>query len=174
MKLRKQLVLRVVAGVLLFALALGVTYTIKGVLSAREPVNALPEIDIIYNSAPLPQEHIQLASYSWRFFPQVKKGELVAPGGWDEIVPAPVNPGTPLQISFSYACKELKISRALRYSNLFTEISQNNTLPGEENAAPATVGNLNTPTEPGEYVYRVEAWWGVHGSVQYYFTVRVD
>ncbi|MFV0413485.1 MAG: hypothetical protein ACK5L3_09475, partial [Oscillospiraceae bacterium] len=60
-------------------------------------------------------------------------------------------------ISFSYPAREMNISRSKGDSRTFTPVG----------------GDLRTPTEPGVYTYRVEANWGVFGSIQYYVKVKV-
>lgn len=174
MKLHKKLVLKVLAGVTLLLLAMFVTYIMKDVLSARQPLNALPTIQIEYNGGPLPAEHVTLASYSWRFFNTTKRDVFLTEDRLVELPPAPVMASASLDISFSFPCKEMKISRASGANSEFFDIAVNGA-GGEntENPAPAGSVRLRTPANPGEYIYRVEATWGLRGSVQYYFKIVV-
>lgn len=174
--LRKKNILKILAGILLITLAAGLTYIIKEKLSARNPKNALPTISILYNNAPLPTEHIALASYSWRFLNEETQEVILDGDDWQKISYAPVVPDSPLEISFSYPCDEIKISRAEEGSMIFHEISSNlsNGTASADTADPNTV-LLRTPTPSVslKYTYRIEANWGIRGSVQYYFNIEV-
>lgn len=161
MKIRKRVYLRIVAGLLLIVLAGGVSYVIKGVLSARQPESALPEMQVIYSDAPLPAANWMMDSYQWRFLTTVQAWEEPNRSRWLDLQPAPVLPGMPLEIDFSFPCQEMEVSRAMGTGTLtdddFTAVS----------------GSLTTPHEPGVYTYKIAANWGIKGSVLYYVRVMI-
>ena len=157
MKLRKQWMTKIIAGVLLVVLAGGIAYVIRDLLAMRSPESALPVIDIEYNGKPLPPQHYVMDSYSWRFLFSTK--EWVEPDRAIEnkLEPAPVLPGAPLDISFSFPCKTMTVSRSY----------------GDRNQFEVVEGDLQTPFTGGVYTYKVEAEWGSRGSVLYYIRIRV-
>lgn len=157
MNIRKQLVLRVVAGAVLIILAAGVSYTVRQLLASRHPESALPTIHVVYNNTDLPTEHYMMSSYSWRFLTRTIDW-ATEPNAFQHMEAAPVLPSVPLDISFFYPCKTLKISRTGAGNKEFQEIAMD---------------NLRTPSTAGEYVYKVEAGWGKDGSILYYIKVRV-
>jgi hypothetical protein len=158
MKLRTQLMRELAIGLVLLLLAALLTATIYSILAVQNPLNALPTLQVLYKGEPMPQEYLMLMSYSWRFFFLTKSDVVNPPDAWqNELRAAPVIPDAPLEIVFSYPCQELKISRAADGSNGFVELG----------------GDLRTPVMFGTYTYRIEAFWGVRGSVQYYLKISV-
>ncbi|MDL2254219.1 DUF3426 domain-containing protein [Ruminococcaceae bacterium OttesenSCG-928-I18] len=157
MKLRKQWMVRIVAGLLLVVLAGGIAYVIRDLLAMRNPESALPVIDIEYNGKPLPPQHYMMDSYSWRFLFSAKEWEEPDRSVVDRLEPAPVLPGAPLDISFSFPYKTITVSRSYGNRNHYEEIT----------------GELQTPFTGGVYTYKVEAEWGARGSVLYYIKIRV-
>lgn len=158
MNIRKQWVLRIIAGALLIILAGGVSYTVRQLLASRHPEAALPTIHVVYNNTDLPHEHYMMSSYSWRFLTQTLEW-ADEPDAYQRMAAAPVLPNIPLDVNFSTPCKTLKISRTGADNQDFQEI---------------VADSLHTPAAPGEYTYRVEAGWGRNGAVLYYIKVRVQ
>ncbi len=157
MKLRKQWVVKLLAGFLLVVLAAVLANVIRDTLALENPKSALPVIDIEYNGKPLPPQHYVMDAYSWRFLFTTREWEDPDRGVVSRLEPAPVLPGAPLKIDFSFPCKGITVSRSYGDRNEFEEIS----------------GDLQTPFTGGTYTYRVEASWGSRGSVLYYIKVRV-
>lgn len=157
MKLRKQWVVKLLAGLLLVVMAGAVANVIRDTLALRNPESALPVIDIEYNGKPLPPQHYMMDAYSWRFLFTQRNWEEPDRAAVNKLEPAPVLPGAPLKIDFSFPCKVLKVSRSYGDRNEFEEIS----------------GDLQTPFTGGTYTYRIEAEWGNRGLVSYYIKVRV-
>ena len=161
MKQRKRVIMKIAVGLALLLLAGCIAAIINATLAAREPENALPTIRVDNNGTPLPADHIRLASSSWRFLYTVKSDILMEHDTWLDnttLVPAPVIPGAPLEVHFSYPAEHIKVSRADGDSTTFTECS----------------GELVTPLTPDVvYTYRVEAYGGIRGSRQFYFKIVV-
>lgn len=157
MKMRTQLFRKIAIGLILVLLAALLTATFYSILAAQNPLDALPTMQILYKGEPLPQEYLMLMSYSWRFFFIVKSGVLEAPDAWQGLSYAPVLPGATVEVVFSYPCESLRISRAAEGELSFTEVG----------------GELFTPLIMGNYTYRIEASWGLRGSVQYYVNIAV-
>lgn len=160
MKQRKQNITRIIVGLLLVVLAAGITYIIKELLASRNPADALPVIRVDYSGTPLPAEHYTMDSYSWRFLTMEKSWEEPDRGKWIGMKAAPVLPGAPLDISFSFPCETMRVTRA------------EGEAPGEEDYE-EVVGSLTTPMEPGIYTYKVVGNWGLKGQVLYYIKVDV-
>ncbi len=157
MKLHKQIIRKVLIGALLVVLAAGVSYSVRDLLAYRHPEATLPAVRIEYNGTELPAEHSMMDAYSWRYLTLVKDWAVEDREAWKKIEPAPVLPDAPLDVSFSFAPKDLTVSRAKGDSDVFSELS----------------GELRTPTEPGVYTYRVAGEWGVRGAIAYYFRIQV-
>ena len=163
MKPRHRMLLRAVVSIFMVLVAAAGSFLIKDFLSLSNPQNALPKIQVSVGGSQLPSNYLVLASYSWRFL-LVPHEEITAPTDvWADIESYPAPAGQPLEIGFSYHCKEMYVSRLDEGSTMFLPVS-------------GADGGLYTPTppEPGTiYVYRVEAFWGWLGSVQYYFTLYI-
>ena len=163
MKPNRRMLMRGVAAVLMIVMAASGSFLVKDFLALRDPQNALPKLQVSCGEALIPPGNLVLASYSWRFL-LVPHEDTPAPANvWQQpdMPETPVSPNLPLEISFSYDCKEMYISRADNGSSIFLPVS------GVEG------GGLYTPPVGGEYIYRVEAFWGWLGSVQYYFKLTV-
>ncbi len=158
MKLRKKMVLKIGAGVLLILLSAAFAFVIRDMLAMQHPENALPDIQIDYIDTELPAENWMMDSYSWRFLLVTKSWQNEDRDAWRDMPAAPVLPGAALDVSFSYPCETLKISRSVDNSVEFLELG----------------GQLETPQAPGVYTYMVEAGWGARGSILYYFKVVVN
>ncbi len=157
MKLRKRWLAKLMAGIMLVVLAGGMAYIIRDMLAMQNPESALPVISVEYNGKPLPPQHYMMDSYSWRFLLRTTEWAQPDRTAVNKLEPAPVLPGAPLEISFSFPCKSMVVSRSYGDRNEFEELS----------------GALQTPFTGGTYLYRVEAQWGARGSVLYYIKVRV-
>lgn len=157
MKLRKQFITKILMGVALLLVAALLTMVIYGAMALQSPTNAIPEMTVVYDGTPLSPDISMISSYDWWFFFTTKSEVLQQADSWMDLTPVPVLPGMPLSVEFSKDYNELKISRADEGSRTFIEVG----------------GELRTPAQPGEYTYRVEAWWGYMGSAQFYFKLRV-
>lgn len=156
----KQVIQKIIAGVVLIAIAAVVTMFIKESLDTQDPESSLPIIQVQYNG--MPMTDVYRAGYEWSFFTTVERRtpELLLED--IPLVAVDVLPQAPLQITFSKEPSELKVMRATgRYSTDFMEITD------MEN------GTLKTPAAPGIYVYRVSAHWTTRGYIQYYFALQV-
>ena len=171
MNLRRRAILRIVLGCLLLFLAMALTFIIKEVLSARNPEKALPHMQVTVGDLLLADKHSTTYAYSWRFLTDAIDGRSGPDALLDENLPAAmVLPSQPLLIEFSYAATSIKVSRADEGSPQFYEIS-----PSSENRAAGNSASslLYTPSQPGVYIYQVEASWWLRGSVEYYFRIDV-
>ena len=157
MKMRKQFLNKIIITVVLLLLSALITATIHAVLASRSPLNALPSMSVSSNNSPLPAQHAMISSYSWRFLFITKQGVEGPADAWQYLPAAPVNAMAPLAVEFSFPCDEVHISVARGDSTDFVEVG----------------GVLHTPPDPGKYTYRVEASWGIRGSVLYYFKIAV-
>ena len=157
MKLRKQFIQRLLIAVLSLILAAGLSYTVKDLLSSRNPESALPIIRIDYNGVELPHEHWMMDAYSWDFLFTTREWSHENPDAWRYMEAAPVLPGAPIDIHFSFPAQTQIVSRAIAGNDDFEEIG----------------GVLLTPQEPGEYTYKIEANWERRGWIRYYFKVRI-
>lgn len=155
MKLRKQVVGKVILGAVLIVLAGLVAYAVKDLLAYRNPESSLPVIRINYNGTELPAENWTLESYSWNFLTLTRDWQAEE-DAVEKIPPAPVVTGAPLDISFSFEPSALMVSRA-KGGGEFIEQQ----------------GDLHTPSEQGEYTYRIEGDWGIRGRISYYFKIYV-
>lgn len=155
MKLRKQVVGRIALGAVLIVLAAFLGFAVKDLLAYTRPASTQPEIRIEYNGAPLPPEHWMMESYSWRYLTLIKEWEAPQ-DALAQMAAAPVIPDTALGVSFTFEPDKLTVSRSVNggeYSEL--------------------MGDLLTPNQPGEYVYRIEGDWGIKGTITYYFKIRI-
>lgn len=161
MKQHKKFIMRVATGLVLVVLAGLLSYIIRDVLASRNPISALPMIEVKYinEDSEIPQENCLLASYSWRFVNKTTDGALEDPGQWRDLPPFPAIPGASLDVQFSFPAKSIRVSRWHK---------------DREDKAEVLTGPLTTPFTGGIYTYRVEAEWGARGSVQYYFRVKVN
>lgn len=154
-KLRKRVVGRVALGAVLIVLAGIVAFAVKDLLAYSRPESTQPEIRIDYNGAPLPAEHWMMESYSWRYLTLVRDWQA-PPETVAQMNAAPVIPDSPLDISFTFEPGKLTVSRAVDGGE-FSEL----------------MGELRTPTQPGEYIYHIQGDWGWRGGINYYFKLRV-
>ena len=163
MKVRKVLVQKILLGILLIALAAGVTVFIKESLDTQDPESALPLITVAYNDGEMSAQNVFRAGYTWSFFTTVEVWQAPSIAAEDlPITPVDIQPSTPIKVMFSSTPSELRIWRAEgRYSSDFLEISCDN--PGE----------FTAPATPGTYLYRIKADWGSRGDIQYYFALTV-
>lgn len=157
MKLRSKMVVRALVALLLLVLAGGIAIIIKDTLAERNPESALPVMRVDYNGVELPAVNVMMDSYAWRFLNDTEKWEQPDRSKWITMEAAYVSPASDLDISFSFEPSSVKISRAFEGSFQFEEV----------------VGDLQTPTLPGVYTYKVEGNWGLRGSVLFYFKLRV-
>ncbi len=157
MEQRKRWIKKIAAGLAILLLAGAVSYVIRDVLAMQNPESALPVIEVEYNGRPLPQQHYLMDSYSWRFLFTTVEWNEPDRNTVESLEPAPVIPGAPLEIDFSFPCNSMQISRSYGDLNEFVPVT----------------GNLQTPFSGGTYTYRIEAEWGTRGSVLYYIKVRV-
>lgn len=157
MTLRKRFIVKLLGAIAILLVAALFTTIIYGYLAQQNPTDAIPELTVVYDGTPLSQDVIMISSYDWWFFYTTKSEVLQQPDSWMELSPIPVLGGRPLLLDFAKPPGDIKISRAEEGSRSFVEIS----------------GSLSTPTTPGIYTYRVEAWWGYMGSAQFYFSIRV-
>ncbi|MEG2930908.1 MAG: hypothetical protein RR825_03900 [Ruthenibacterium sp.] len=163
MKGHKLVVRKILLGIVLVSLAAVITVFIKESLDTQDPESALPLITVKYNSGEMSAQNIYRAGYQWSFFTTVEDWQAPSLSPEDlPITPVDIQPGTPIQISFSSTPSELRIWRAAgRYSTDFLELS-----------CPVT-GEFTAPASPGIYLYRVVASWGNRGEIQYYFALSV-
>ncbi|MEG1104867.1 MAG: hypothetical protein RSD78_08495 [Oscillospiraceae bacterium] len=160
MKFPRSVIRKVCLGAVLISLAVCVTLLIKESLDTKDPQSALPSIDVIYNGNSLPETSVFRAGYSWNFLTTIEDFPAMAPEDIP-LYPVDVLPQIQMEIKFSKPPKELKISRADgRYSQDFIEIATDVT------------GEMLSPSVPGVYVYKVEASWGIRGSILYYFALQ--
>ncbi len=157
MERRKFRLKKIAIGLAALILAATLSYVIRDLLASQNPESALPVIEIEYNGLPLPQQHYLMDSYSWRFLFSTVEWTEPNRDAVNTLEPAPVVPGTPLNIDFSFPCNSMVISRSYGSRNEFEPVS----------------GDLQTPFSGGTYTYRIEAEWGARGSVLYYIKVRV-
>ncbi|MEG2286481.1 MAG: hypothetical protein RSC00_01115 [Ruthenibacterium sp.] len=163
MKGRKLVVRKVLLGIVLVLLAAGITVFIKESLDTQDPESALPLITVRYNDGEMSAQNIYRAGYQWSFFTTVEDWQApdLAPEDLP-ITPVEIQPGTPLEMSFSSTPSSLRIWRAAgRYSSDFLELS-----------CPIS-GEFSAPANPGIYLYRAVASWGHRGEIQYYFALSV-
>lgn len=152
---------KVVLGLVFILLAAIVTIFIKDNLDTRDPANALPDIIVKYNGAEIDKAYPIRASYSWNFLTTIENSPVL---GLEDVPLSPFSalPQKELAISFSKTPKSIKISRADgRSSSDFTEI------------ATEKPGVLTTPGFAGYYVYKIEASWGMRGSILYFLAIQV-
>ncbi|MDL2293117.1 hypothetical protein LJC60_00635 [Ruminococcaceae bacterium OttesenSCG-928-D13] len=163
MKLRKQQVLKVVTGIVLVLMASFVTIFVRDSLNMRNPENALPNMTIYFDSngkrVAMPYIHSSRRNYTWQFslWEPVSKADFdLEP--WRELYPGQVNPGSKLELEFSFKPKAVAIYAAAGESS-YMEVGD------------STV--LYAPTSKGNYAYKVVATWGANRTVTYYFRIDV-
>ncbi len=158
--LRRQVLIKVVAGIVMVLCAAFFSLLIKDGLAQRDPVHALPLLDVYFNDTDegekLPASNLMLDSYTWRFLVNTKTDRVVPSNAWQDMDAAWVPPGAPLSLAFSFKEKNCSVVMASEGED-FVELG----------------GELAAPSEPGNYTYRVEASWGKDRSVVYYFKIRV-
>lgn len=187
MSIQKLTVKKVVICAVALLLAAVLTMCIKDFLALQNPTSALPTIVVRYDvdsGTPIimPAKHVMRASYEWRFFNVVATDSTDSEElrnmefGW-------MLPNEEMDFSFSYSASRVEVSIAY--------VENADTLPKEEDyvnlkstgsvllepsggAYYITDNNsFLTPQEPGMYIYRVQADWGLRGSVLYYFKINV-
>lgn len=156
MKLKKRVIGKVALGLVLIVLAGCVAYAVKDLLAYRKPESTLPIISIECNGTELTRsDNWMMESYSWRYLTLVR--EWHAEEDAVKALPAlPAMPGAAIDITFTPKPQTVKVSRSK---------------DGGECAE--LQGELQTPVEPGEYTYHVQSQWGVRGTVNYYFKLRI-
>lgn len=157
MKIRKQVLRKIMVGVLLLTFSVLTTFVLKSVLMAQNPEYALPVVRVECNGEGLPAENQMLESYSWQFLTIVKSGQLRSANTWQDLPAAWEPPNAPLEIKVSFPAKEMTISRTEAGGTTFTEVG----------------GELRTPPAEGIYTYRVTAAWGQNKSIVYYFKLHI-
>ncbi|MDO5602432.1 MAG: hypothetical protein Q4G07_06650 [Oscillospiraceae bacterium] len=171
MKLPKIFLKKLLLGAVCIAVAALASLALKDIVDSYNPESSLPilEINNVYTS-PLvsgdgsPEKSLVRANYSWRFITGVKEGLSLGPSDF-AMLPVSVLPSTPILFHFSREPESLSISRAT------------GAYPSEEDFirynGSALAGEINTPSTPGTYVYRIEAQFD-RGSILYYLFLRVD
>ncbi len=107
LSLRKRNIIKAALAAVLLLLAVLVTILLRDVLSMPNPVNVLPKMEVwhtVRNRRERLGDHYTLRdAYNWQFV----VGGPVSGGGldleiWREIQPADVEPGTQLELTFSF------------------------------------------------------------------------
>lgn len=160
MKLRQQMILKVVTGALLLLVAAFGAVVIRDALGQRNPENVLPEMDVYYMGEEagyrLPATSIRRDSYTWQFIFWTKSRPVLDLELWREIPPTFVNPNSPMDLAFTFDPDEVLVEMA-----------------ADEGEFVPLSGELVSPAYKGVYAYRVTADWGKGKSVQYYFRIEI-
>lgn len=160
MKLRKQVLLKILTGLVLLAVAVVVTVVIRDSLASRNPQNAIPDIDVYYkgieDGARLPAMHIAVGNYTWRFLFKYVSGTIGGDDAWQQLEPGWVGQRSPIDFVFSFPPESYTVS-ILREDGSFEQIE----------------GELRAPSAKGSYVYRVDANWSGGRTVTYFFYISV-
>lgn len=152
---------KVILGIVFILLAAILSILIKDNLDTRDPANALPDIIVKYNGAEIDKAYPIRAAYSWNFLTTIENSPVL---GLEDVPLSPFSaqPQKEITIAFTKTPKEIKVSRADgRNSTDFTEIATQ--MPGV----------LTTPSFAGYYVYKIEANWGMRGSILYFFAIQI-
>ena len=162
MKLPKVFFRKLLLGVVLVALAAGITMFIKETLDTRNPEASLPLITVQYGDEVFVQDkEVHRAGWEWNFFLTRQKTPALS---IEDVPLSPVTvlPASPLHISFTKNPTRLRVLRAAGES------------PSEYiELADAGNGAFSSPTMPGLYYYKVQAEWQGRGFIQYYFALEV-
>lgn len=158
MKLRKRMLLKIVAGVLLVALSAFIAVAIRDALAYQAPENSLPGMDVVFGDSDdkLPSVYIRRDKFIWRFLYGTREGGGLDLEIWREIESGWVPPESPLTLVFTYTPRQVRVSVAVPEREFYE-----------------VVGPLVAPSTPGQYIYKVEASWGQDKYVTYYFRIRV-
>lgn len=152
---------KIILGIVLILLAALVTLFIKDNLDTKDPTSALPDIIVKYNGAVIDPAYPIRAAYSWNFLTTIETSPVL---GVEDVPLSPFSalPFKEFIISFSKAPEKIVVSRAEgRNSVDFTEVISEKP------------GVLTTPSLAGYYVYKIEANWGMRGSILYFLAVQV-
>lgn len=164
MKQRKQMVLRIVAGLVLLLVAAGITVVIRDTLASQNPERALPTMDVYYRGKEvgerLPAAHITVGKYTWRFLFTEVKDEVFKPENLGTLESAWVPPNSLLELDFSFKPKDVQVS-------LFQEDDGGNSF------VPQELAGLRAPSAKGIYFYKVATDWGNGREVIYFFAIQV-
>lgn len=160
---RMILLRKLLAGVVLVAIAAGISLFIKENLDVKSPEDALPDITVAVNGLPIAPEMVLRAGYEWNFWTTTEKNTPVYSS--EDIVrmvyPVDMPPRSIVDLDFSIKAETLKISRAddagFQY---FIEMVD-------------TGGQVIAPAQAGQYLYKIEAGFGWRGSVIYYLMVNI-
>ncbi|MEG0167809.1 MAG: hypothetical protein RSD01_04360 [Ruthenibacterium sp.] len=162
MKTPKLLIRKILLGMVLIAIAAGITVFIKESLDTQDPESALPIIRVEYNGIEMPPAVIYRAGYEWSFFTTMERQAPTLAQEDLPITPYDMQPDAAIKISFSKTPSTLRVWRANgRYSTDFTELASEDK------------STFTTPHDAGVYLYKVKAEWGRRGFIQYYFAVDV-
>jgi len=164
MKLPQTIWKKLMLGGMLILLAAAVSLLIKEALDTKAPASAVPTLTVECNGAPLSSDCVFPAAYEWNFLTGPERQTMpnyIPEVILDQAIPASVLPQLPLRFVFSQDTISVSISRsALQGAGDF--IAQQ----------PDREGRLFTPTEAGQYIYKIEASFN-RGSVVYYFVINV-
>ena len=162
MKMPKIFIRKLLLGIVLIGIAIGITVVIKESLDTQDPESALPIIKVEYNGTDVPAANIFRAGYEWNFFTTVERHAPVIAQEDLPLTPFDVQKEMPMRISFTKEPAAMRIWRADgRYSTNYIELASDN------------VAEFLTPSLKGVYVYKIKADWGSRGYIQYYFAIEV-
>ncbi len=162
MKLPKVFFHKLLLGVVLIALAAGITVFIKETLDTCDPESSLPLITVQYGDETfVVDKEVRRAGWEWSFFLTQEKTPMLSVEDVP-LSPVTVLPSAPMRISFTKDPTRLRVLRATSEK------------PSEYlELADAGSGSFSTPTMPGLYYYKVQAEWQGRGMIQYYFALEV-
>lgn len=161
MNTRRQMLAKILLGLVLAVLAGLATIVIKDTLASQQPENALPVMEVWFYSGRdegqlLSPTHVKRDRYEWRFLFSPEYGGGVDLTPWQEIPPALVPPVATLELEFSWEPRTCRVY-FMQGEGVFEEIA----------------GEVKAPSTPGVYTYKVEASWETTRNVEYFFVVEV-
>ncbi|MEG0832485.1 MAG: hypothetical protein RR058_06960 [Oscillospiraceae bacterium] len=144
---------KIIAAILLFAVAGGITYLLRDYLDSRSPTYAIPKITVMADLQPVPTA---VNGYEWSFITAGAVSEEPRSMLDIGLTPKKLLGGENLSIEFSQSLKSLKISHTSSYRYDFSPTD-----------------SLVVPFEHGGYIYEVIADFE-RGHAAYYFYIIVD
>ncbi len=160
MKLPKQFLKKFLLGIILIAIAAGISVFIKESLDTMDPESSLPILTVRQDRQVITD--VYRAGYEWNFFATVERRTPQVSGADIPLVPVPVPPQAEITLRFTKDPSALRVFRSdNQRTSHYLEIADED---------PST---FLTPSKPGMYVYKILAEWFGRGNIQYYFAIQV-
>ncbi len=145
---------KIIASIVLLAMAAGAAMLVKDWLDVRRPDYAVAKLTVAADSVELP---VTVAGYQWRFLFDRQTAKTPAAVIDQELTPTELLGGERLELTFSQPVSSYTIRQSKSYSYEFFELE----------------GEINVPFETGGYIYEIRAEYE-RGWALYYLYIVVN